>query len=165
MVSIEHLRFMPLWQTSLMRIQNAPILFKEWVHKGVTQVKHFMDESFNFLSLAAFQNKYNFRVKPLTFFGIISAVKLLQRQIPKLQTKYKSSFNQFLQNQKSSRFVYQKLVSNIVEQPTSCQKKWYEDCNDDQTENINWRKAYQLPFTSQKAQSLSSLISDFYIDG
>ena len=150
-VSIDHLRSMPLRQNSLIRIQNEPILCKEWIHKGVTQVKHLMDESFNFLSLAAYQNKYNFRVKPLTFLGIISAVKLLQRQIPRIQTRYKSSFNQFLQNQTSSRFVYQKLVSNIVEQPTSCQKKWHEDINGDQTENMNWQKSYQLPFTCTKS--------------
>ena len=79
MVSIDHFRSLPLWQNSVIRIQNAPILCKEWIQKGVTHVKHLMDESFNFLSLAAFQNKYNFRVKPLTFFGILSAVKLLQR--------------------------------------------------------------------------------------
>ena len=121
-----HLRSMPLWQNSLVRIQNAHILCKEWIRKGVTQVKHLMDDSFNPLSLASFQNKYNFRVKTLTFFGISFAVKLLLRQIPRKQTKYKSSFNQFLQNQKSSRFAYQKLVSNIVEQPTSCQMKWHE---------------------------------------
>ena len=154
MVSIDHFRSLPLWQNSVIRIQNAPILCKEWIQKGVTQVKHLMDESFNFLSLAAFQNKYNFRVKPLTFFGIISAVNLLQRKIPRIQTKYKSTFSQFLQNQKSSRLVYQKLVSNIVEQPTSCQKKWHEDINGDQTENINWRKAYQLPFTCTKSSKL-----------
>ena len=58
--------------------------------------------------LESFQNKYELHVKPLSLFGIISAVKLLQRQIPKTQLKHESLFDihVFLKSQKSSRIVY-----------------------------------------------------------
>ena len=56
--------------------------------------------------LESFQNKYELHVKPLSLFGIISAVKLLQRQIPKTQLKHESLFDIFLKSQKSSRIVY-----------------------------------------------------------
>ena len=79
-VSEEHLLSSPLWQNSLIRIQNKPVFYKDWLVKGITQVKHLMDESSNFFSLAAFQIKYNLQVRPLTFFGLISAVNRLRRQ-------------------------------------------------------------------------------------
>ena len=51
---------------------------------SITQkVKHLMDDnSLNFLSVDHFQNRYDIRVRPLMFFGIVSAVKSLQRPIP-----------------------------------------------------------------------------------
>ena len=33
------------------------------------------DNSLNFLSVDHFQNRYDIRVRPLVFFGIVSAVK------------------------------------------------------------------------------------------
>ena len=80
-VSKDHLLSLPLWQNSLIRINNTPVLYTDWLLKGITQVKHLMDDSHNFMSLESFQNKYELHVKPLYLFGIISAVKLLQRQI------------------------------------------------------------------------------------
>ena len=76
-VSEEHLLSSPLCQNSLIRIQNKPVFYKDWLVKGIMQVKHLMDESSNFLPLAAFQKKYNLQVKPLTFFELISAVNRL----------------------------------------------------------------------------------------
>jgi len=50
-VSEDHFRSSPLWYNFLIRM--------DWHAKGVTKVKHLMDDSGNFLSLPAFQNKYN----------------------------------------------------------------------------------------------------------
>ena len=60
-------------------------------HQGVTKVKHLMDNNGNFLSLLAFENKYALKARPLAFYGLISAVKLLKRYIPpntRLPLKY-----------------------------------------------------------------------------
>ena len=105
------------------RINNTPVLYTDWLLKGITQVKHLMDDSHNLMSLESFQNKYELQVKPLSLFGIISAVKLLQRQIPKTQLKHESLSYTFLKSQKSSRIVYQKLISDKGERPLSCQEK------------------------------------------
>ncbi len=104
-MSKDHFLSMPLWQNSLIRINNAPVLCKDWLSKGVTQIKHLMDDSHNLISLVNFQSKYELQVKPLTFFEIISAVKLLQRQIPETRLKYESLFNKFLENQNTARLV------------------------------------------------------------
>ena len=97
-VSEEHLLSSPLWQNSLIRIQNKPVFCKDWHVKSIMQVKHLMDESSNFLSLAAFQIKYNLQVRPLTFFGLISAVNRLRRQntTTQLNLSMKNAFQNFL---------------------------------------------------------------------
>ena len=105
---------------------NAPVFCNDWLTMGITQVKHLMDDnSVNFLSLDHFQNRYNIRVKHLMFFGIVSAVKSLQRQIPGTHQQYQSSFNTFLKSQKSSRIVYQQLIANKSEKPISHIDKWH----------------------------------------
>ena len=35
-VSEEHLLSSPLWQNSLIRIQNKPVFYKDWLAKGIT---------------------------------------------------------------------------------------------------------------------------------
>ena len=87
-----------------------------------------MDENaLNFFSLDHFQNRYNIRVKPLIFFGIVSAVKTLQRQVPRTHQQYESPFNTFLKSQKSSKIVYKQLIANKSEKPISCIDKWHID--------------------------------------
>ena len=47
-VSKDHLLSLPLWQNSLIRINNTPVLYTDWLLTGITQVKHLMDDSYNF---------------------------------------------------------------------------------------------------------------------
>ena len=154
-VSKDHFLSLPLWQNSLTRINNAPVLCKDWLSKGITQVKHLMDDSNTFLSLTSFQNKYILKVRPLTFFGIISAVKLLQQQIPTgSQSTYENLMNNFLKNQKSSRMVYKKLISDHGEQPLSSQERWQKDIGSITNANVDCRKAYQLSAACTKSSKL-----------
>ena len=153
-VSEEHLLSSPLWQNSLIRIQNKPVFYKDWLVKGIMQVKHLMDESSNFFLLAAFQNKYNLQVKPLTFFGLISAVNRLRRQNIKSQSKYEKRFLKFLMSQRSSKFIYQEIVLKNCERPISCQEKRCKDINLLPKETINWKVAYQTSFQCTKSSKL-----------
>ena len=153
-VSKDHFLALPLWQNSLIRINNAPVLCKDWLSKGITQVKHLMDDSNNFLSLASFQNKYPLKVRPLTFFGIISAVKPLQQQIPRSQLKYDNFMNTFLKHQKPSRIVYKKLISNQAERPLLSQERWQKDIGSTAKVKIDWRKAYLLSAACTKSSKL-----------
>ena len=147
-VSKDHFLSLPLLQNSLIRINNAPVFCNNWLTKGITKVKHLMDEnSLNFFSLDHFQNRYNIRVKPLMFFGIVSAVKSLQRQIPRTHQQYESPFNTFLKSQKSSRIVYKQLIANKSEKPISCIDKWHKDIRSSTDKNVDWRNVFQAANT------------------
>ena len=131
-ISDHHFRTLPLWYNSLVRVENRPVFFKEWFLKGITKVEHLMDDSGKFLSLTAFQTIHNLTVRPaaLTFLGIISSIKLLQRYIPhntRMWTKHESFLSNFLKSKKPSKLVYKKLVSGKSESPSQSQQKWQED--------------------------------------
>ena len=66
-----------LWYNSLIRINDNPIFYKEWYRKGIIKVKHLRNRDENSLTLAEFQNKYNIKVQPLVYCGIISTRKTL----------------------------------------------------------------------------------------
>ena len=69
------------------------------------------DNSLNFLSVDHFKNRYDIRVRPLMFFGIVSAVKSLQRQIPGTHQLDERSVNTFFKSQKSSRIVFKQQMA------------------------------------------------------
>ena len=137
-MSKDHFLSLPLWQNSLIRINNATVLYKEWLSRSVAKIKHSTDNSNNFISLVSFQNKYEIQIKQLMFFGIIFAIKLLQQQIQTTQL-----FNTFLKSQKSSRIVYYQLISDKGQWPIPCQEKWHKDIGSTTNRNIDWRKVYQ----------------------
>ena len=138
---------------SLIRIGNRPVFYKDWYVKGVTRVEHLWDNSTSFLTWTDFQNKYNLKIRPLDYFGIVSAIKRLQRK--GVQHKYECMFTKFLKWAKPNRFVYKKLISFKTEQPHSCQEKRNNEINLPQDEKIDdWSAAYQLAFQCTKNSQL-----------
>ena len=144
--SDDHFLSSPLWHNSLMRIQNKPVLYNDWISKGITQVKHLLDDSCSFLSLQAFQNKYDFQVRPLSFFGVISAVNRLRRPKTKTQIKHEFFWLKLLKTQKPSQLVYQKLVFKKSEKPISSQEKWKKDTISGPNNSFNWKTVSQTSF-------------------
>ena len=70
-----------LWFNSLIRIDNKPISFKEWFEIGISKVKHLQSGNDNFLTLKDFASKHDLRVRPLSFFGLLSAVKQIRKNV------------------------------------------------------------------------------------
>ena len=71
-----------LWHNSLIRIAKKPVLFKEWLSKGISKVKHLLKSGTNtFLSLRELSLNYDFVPCPLGYNGIISAVKALKAKL------------------------------------------------------------------------------------
>ena len=153
-VTEDHFFQSSLWYNSLIRIENKPVFYKERHTKGVTKVKHLMDNNGKFLSLPAFENKNALNARPLAFYGLISVAKLLKRYIPpntRPPLKYEFFFGRLLENINPNRLVYKKLVTKKGEQPTSSQQKWLENVNI----TINWDITYQLSFQCTKSTTLT----------
>ena len=144
----------PLWYNSHIKIGNRPVFFKDWSLKGITEVKHVLNDSFEFLSLTAFQDKYNLQVPPLSYYGIISATNSLRRQSERTNASYESFLSKFLKNSKPSRLIYKKLVSIKSELPTLSQEKWHKEINLEPGHKVNWKAAYVLTFTCTKSSKL-----------
>lgn len=136
-----------LWHNSLIRIANKPIFFKDWCAKGITKVKHLQKPgSSNFLSLNDFQLKYSLSVSPLKYYGIISAVKTLRKEVDDHDNsqEYKPFCTKLLETKKVSSLVYKILTRIKGEVPKNSQMKWLLDCNYSRNENLDWSSAYLL---------------------
>ena len=131
-------------------MDNRPVFYKDCFFKGITKVENLMDESCKFLSLKAFQSKYGLQASPLKFYGMITAINCLRRQIEETQDGYQSFHLQFLETPKPSRLVYKKLVSNKSEQPKLSQEKWHKEINIGPDKSITWEEAYELAFKCTK---------------
>ena len=120
---------LPLLQNSLITHQFSAMIGLP----SITQkVKLLMDDnSLNLLSLDHFQNRYDIRVRPLMFFGIVSAVKSLQRQI--LGTHQQYEFKVL-----STHFSKAK---NHLESFTN--NKWHKDFCSSTDKNVNSRNVFQ----------------------
>ena len=141
-VSKDHFLSLPLLQNSLIRINKASIFCNNWLNKGITKVKHLMDEnSLNFFSLDQFQNRY------------ISAVKSLQRQFPRTHQQYESPLNTFLESQKSSRIAYKQLIANKSEKPISCIDKWHNNIRSSTDKMLTGETFFKQQTLVQRAQN------------
>ena len=112
-MSKEHFLDQPLWYNSLIRIGNKPVFFKDWLGKGVTKVRHLLGNDNNtFLSLNNFCLKYNLNAHPLSFYGIVAAVKSLRNstwQISKdIIQEHGSFLARMVNTQRASSLIYQK---------------------------------------------------------
>ena len=76
--------------------------------KIITKVKHLYGNCADFLSWNDFENKYNLKVQPLTYFGIVSAINRLSKN--KDLPKHDCSLMKFLESAKPTRFAYGKLI-------------------------------------------------------
>ena len=147
-----HLRSLPLQYNSVIRVENGPVFYKDWFLKGITKVEHLVDDSGKFLSLTSFQTIHDLTVRPLTFLGIISSIKLLQRYIPqntRISIKHESFLTKFQKSKKPSRLVYKKSES-----PNQNQQKWQEDIILMTKQELNWKEAYQMAFQGTKSTKL-----------
>ena len=60
----------PIWQNSLIRIENKPVFHTNLFSLGISKVKNFVREKHNFLSHTDFIEKYNCQFQPLKYFGL-----------------------------------------------------------------------------------------------
>ena len=131
LVSERHFLEQNLWFNSLIRINNAPIFCKEWERRGIRKIKHLKETNNNFLSLQELRKKYSFKLQPLTYFGLISALKSLwktsnRRDLTNNCKEYESFSSKLIKCQKLSN---DRLVAMKASTPTLSQHKWLQDCN------------------------------------
>ena len=112
-------------------------------------MKHLLGPDNTCLSLNDFRCKYEIDPRPLSFYGLISAVKSLRndsnfQDLQNTNYEYEPLTTRFLQDKKATTLIYKNLIRNKSLTPESSQKKWIEDCSLPINDNINWTSAYLL---------------------
>ena len=121
-------------------------------------MKDLMKEPCNFLCLKDFIELYKMQIKPLKFYGLISALKHhYNKNFPKdsrtVLVKPDSFLDSFLKSSEGNTVVYKKLVSLKSYAPEKSQLKWntvvsQEGCTAD------WKAAYILASRGTKSTTL-----------
>ena len=122
-------------------------------------MKHLLGPDNTFLSLNDFCCKYEKDPRPLSFYGLTSAVKSLRsdsnyQDLHNVNYAYEPLTTKILQVKKATTLIYKKLISNKSLTPESSQKKWQEDCSLQINDNINWTDAYLLAKKCTKSTKL-----------
>ena len=148
-----------LWFNSLIRIDNKPIFFKEWFEIGISKVKHLQSGNDNFLTLKDFASKHDLRVRPLSFFGLLSAVKQIRKNVTDTAETRDYTFEtlseKIVKREKPGPLIYQKLIRAKSLTPRKSQLKWFQDCNfSDEEDTFNWELAYLMARRCTKSTKL-----------
>ena len=120
--------------------------------------------SSNSLSLNDFQLKYSLNVSPLKYYGIISAVKTLRKEVDDHDNsqEYKPFCTKLLETKSS--LVYKILTRIKGEVPKNSQMKWLLTCNYSRNENLDWSSAYLLTSRCTRSTKLIDSSLNFYTD-
>ena len=148
-----------LWFNSLIRIDNKPIFLKEWFEIGISKVKHLQSGNDNFLTLKDFASKHDLRVRPLSFFGLLSAVKQIRKNVTDTAETRDYTFEtlseKIVKREKPGPLIYQKLIRAKTLTPHKSQLKWFQDCNfSDEEDTFNWELAYLMARPCTKSTKL-----------
>lgn len=157
--SKNHFLDQQLWHNSLIKIANKTIFFQNWFNKEITRVKHLLGSDNNFLSLSDFRCKYEIDPRPLSFYGLISAVKSIRidsnfQDLQNTDHEKEPLTTRILQAKKATTLIYKKLISIKSLTPEPSQKKWLQDCDLPTNDNINWTAAYILAKQCTKSTKL-----------
>ena len=138
--------------------QQQPYFFKEWYRNGIIKVKHLRNREGKFLTSPELSNKYNIKVQPFVYCGIISALKKLcntfnQEDHTNEGNGYESYSTKLIKAQKASKLVYDRLVTKKSAAPITRQQKWIKDCNLGENE-IEWGTTYQPAHKITKSTKL-----------
>ena len=122
-------------------------------------MKHLLGPDNNFLSLNDFRCKYEIDPRPLSFYGLISAVKALRidsnfQDLQNTNHEKEPLTTRILEIKKATTLIYKILIGNKSLTPESSQKKWLEDCGLPIDGNINWAAAYLLAKKCTKSTKL-----------
>ena len=145
-------------------IDGKSVFYRDWFLKGITEIRHLMENSDKFLSPSSFESRYVLQLRPLNFFGIIAAARCLRRQNTGSPSSIYCSFvSKFLPSAKPSKLIYNKLVLSKREQPLRSQGEWCREiCPEPEEDHeINWKSVYLLAFECTNVRSLDFLISNF----
>ena len=115
---------------------------------------HLLGMDNNFLSLNDFRCKYEIDPRPLSFYGLTSAVKPVRIDSNFQDLRTATAKRSHLQVKKATTLIYKKLIGNKSLTPESSQKKWLEDCGLPINDKINWTAAYLLAEQCTKSTKL-----------
>lgn len=108
----------PIWNNSLILIDNKPVFYHHWVQGGIAFINDLLDEEGKFYTYDYFVNTFNIKANFLEFYGILVAIKKQWKQcLRNLNYRLSNPMNSFMNiipksNQLCCKAIYDKLLNS-----------------------------------------------------
>ena len=138
----------PVWNNSLILVDNGPVCYPHWKRKGVIFVNDLLEQDGSFLTFDRFIDIFHIATNFLEYYGIIAAIKSTWRRfLINLGHKFDNPINSFVNiilcnDSLKCRSIYDKII-NSRDTDNKTFLKWSETINI--SEN-SWSLYCSIPF-------------------
>ena len=108
---------------SMFKIAKKTFSYVEWFRSGIIQVRDLLIDENSFLSFQECKAKFKFKLRPLTYCGIISMLKTVKKSLksnPTESMKHEPMTSKLEKAKNASQLVYMVLVEK--KRLFTCQK-------------------------------------------
>ena len=144
-----------LWYNTKITIDKKPVVYKNYINKGIVLVKDLLDDQSNLMSHEEFRQKYNMKTNFLEYNSLLRAVKIYikksnvyETQIDIQKPSLPENAKLLLSNVKGSKIFYN-LINKTISIPVA-QSKYQNIVMNTQ----DWKKYYTLPFKCSKSTDI-----------
>ena len=152
-----------LWHNKYITIGEQPVVFQDWIKKGIQNIRHVVDDNGNILSKNELEMTYGCNIKQMSYNSLISALPKKWLMIIKNKdcTQYvppngevQVRIDQRLRNIKdiTCKDFYWTFVKRITATP-KCIAKWNKYLL---VPHIDWSYHFKLPYLTTRVTSLQS---------
>ena len=113
-ISGDQVRQQILWFNSNIRIEEKPVLFNNWLVKGIVKIIDLLNEDNQFLSYSDFTCKYNFKPAFTEYYGLLKSIPIQWKRWIKDENgpKYSNMAAKFKACDKVARYGYNLLFQD-----------------------------------------------------
>lgn len=149
--SSEKILIEPIFLNNKFKIENKPIFFKKWINEEILFVKDLVDNRGCFLPIDKFQEKYNFSVQYLEYYGCVSSIKKYIRNqnitiTSSHHTDNPKAFETMLNSPKGTKVFYNELIKTNA--TSTALKNW----NSHFQTQIDWEMVFKKVTKIQEIQ-------------
>ena len=138
----------PIWNNSLILIDNKPVFYHHWVQGGIAFINDLLDEEGKFYTYDYFINTFNIKTNFLEFYGVLISIKKQWIQcLRNLNYRLSNPMNSFMNiilksNQLCCKAIYDKLLNSSA----ICNKSYTKWSRTHDVSKDSWSMYCSIPF-------------------
>ena len=139
---------LPIWNSSLIKIENSPVYYKRWYDKGICFIGDLVNSNGTFYTFDTFIQKFQVVTNFLEYYGIIDSIKSFWKGISKYnKLNIACPLNCYLNSQLANDALCSKAIYNRLLSFSSHEHKSYiKWCQTISISKEDWSFFCSVPF-------------------